>query len=137
MKSTFMLLLLTLCAITANAVDQPEHKITADQARALVLASLTPEQTGLPSLGADPYNDPSTSKFLFFTVTWAGTPNGSVVVGNYAVDPHTGDVFSATIGCEEEKNENLRALQTRIRASLHLSQSEYQRLKTKGPLCED
>jgi hypothetical protein len=46
-------------------------------------------------------------------------------------------VFSATVGCEEEKNKNLRVLQTRIRASLHLSQSEYQRLKTKGPLCEE
>ena len=70
-------------------------------------------------------------------MSWAGTPNGSVVVGNYAVDAHTGDVFSATVGCEEEKNKNLRALQTRIRASLHLSQAEYQRLKTKGPLCEE
>ena len=69
-------------------------------------------------------------------MTWAGTPNGSVVVGNYAVDPNTGDVFSATRSCKEEQNRNLRALQTRIRASLHLSQSEYQRLKTKGPLCD-
>ena len=137
MKRACVLLLASLCAANASAVDQPERKITADQARALVLASLNPEQRRLPSLGADPYKDPNTSKFLFFTVSWAGTPNGSVVVGNYAVDAHTGDVFSATVGCEEEKNKNLRALQTRIRASLHLSQSEYQRLKTKGPLCEE
>jgi len=70
-------------------------------------------------------------------VTWEGTPKGSVVVGNYAVDPYTGDVFSATIGCYEEKNKRLEALQAQIRAKLHLSQSEYQRLKTKGPLCEE
>jgi hypothetical protein len=137
MKRACVLLLASLCAANASAVDQPERKVTADQARALVLASLNPEQKRLPSLGADPYKDPNTSKFLFFTVTWAGTPNGSVVVGNYAVDARTGDVFSATVGCEEEKNKNLRVLQTRIRASLHLSQSEYQRLKTKGPLCEE
>jgi hypothetical protein len=85
---------------------------------------------------ADLYDDPNTSKFLFFTVTRAGPPNASVVVGNYAVDPHTGDVFSATLGCDEEKSKNLRALQTRIRAILRLSRSKYQRLKTKGPLCE-
>lgn len=138
MKKLFVLLfLVSLCVASAVATGRPERNITADQARALVLVSLTPEQKRLPSLGADPYKDPNTSKFLFFTVTWAGTPNGSVVVGNYAVDPHTGDVFSATMGCEEVTNKTLRTLQIRIRANLHLSQSEYQRLKTKGPLCED
>jgi hypothetical protein len=137
MKKLFVLFLLVFfCVANAVAAGLPERNITADQARALVLASLSPEQKRLPSLGADSYKDPNTSKFLFFTVTWAGTPNGSVVVGNYAVDPHTGDVFSATIGCEEETNKALRTLQTRIRANLHLSQSEYRRLKTKGPLCE-
>lgn len=137
MKIACVLLLVSLCAANASAVDQPERKITADQARALVFASLTPEQKRLPSLGADPYKDPNTSKFLFFTVSWAGTPNGSVVVGNYAVDPHTGDVFSATIGCSEEKNKSLEALQRHVRAVLHLTPVEYHRLKTKGPLCEE
>ena len=137
MSKLFVVLLASLCAANASALDPPSRKLTADEAHALVLASLTPEQKRLPSLGADPYNNPNTSKFLCFTVYWAGTPNGSVVVGNYAVDPNTGDVFSATMSCKEEQNGNLRALQTRIRARLHLSQSEYQRLKTKGPLCDE
>lgn len=137
MKRLFVFLLASLWAAQASAVDNPGRTITADQARALVLASLSPEQKRLPSLGADPYKDPNTTKFLFFTVTWAGTPNGSVVVGNYAVDPHTGDVFSATIGCEEEKNKSLEALQRRVRATLHLSDAEYRKLKTKGPLCDE
>jgi hypothetical protein len=136
MKKLFVVLLASLCAANASALDHPDRKLTVDQARALVLASLTPEQKRLPSLGAEPYNDPNTSQFLFFTVYWAGAPNGSAVVANLAVDPNTGDVFSATMSCKEEQNRNLRALQTRIRASLHLSQSEYQRLKTKGPLCD-
>ncbi len=101
------------------------------------MASLTAKQRRLPKVEAEPYEAPDTSKFLFFTVTWEGTPKGSVVVGNYAVDPYTGDVFSATTGCYEEKNKRLEALQAQIRAKLHLSQSEYQRLKTKGPLCEE
>jgi len=136
MKTLFVVLLASLCAADASALDPPDRKLTVDEAHALVLASLTPEQKRLPSLGAESFDDPNTSKFLFFTVYWAGTPNGSVVVGNYAVDPNTGDVFSATMSCKEEQNRNLRALQTRIRASLHLPQSEYQRLKTKGPLCD-
>jgi hypothetical protein len=137
MRKLFVLVLALFCAVSARAVDLPDRTVTADQARALVLASLRPKQRRLPSLGVDPYKDPNTSKFLFFTVTWAGTSNGSVVVGNYAVDPHTGDVFSATVGCEEEKNKGLEALQKRVRAGLHLTEAEYRKLKSKGPLCEE
>jgi hypothetical protein len=146
MKRAMVLLLLVsiyaittaiTAAITVSAVEHPERKITTDQARALVMASLSAEQRLLPKLGAEQYAAPDSSKFVFFTVTWEGTPNGSVVVGNYAVDPYTGDVFSAVIGCREEKNKRLRALQDQIRATLHLSQPEYQRLKTKGPQCGD
>jgi hypothetical protein len=100
------------------------------------MAVLTAEQKRLPKLGAEPYDDPHKPGFLFFTVTWAGTPNGSVVVGNYAVDRFTGDVWSAVIGCYEEKNEGLQALQVRIRAAMGLSASDYQQIKTKGPLCD-
>jgi hypothetical protein len=110
--------------------------MTSDQAKALVMASLTAQQRQLPKAEAEPYGAPDSSKFLFFTVTWEGTPNGSAVVGNYAVDPYTGDVFSSTRECYEEKNKRLEALQAQVRAKLHLSQSEYRRLKTKGPLCE-
>jgi hypothetical protein len=137
MRKIFVLLIAALSAVlSSNAVDLPNRKVTPSQARELVLASLSPEQRRLPSLGVDPYKDPNTSKFLFFTVSWEGTSNGSVVVGNYAVDPYTGDVFSATVGCEEEKNRGLEALQKRVRGELHLADAEYQKLKSKGPLCE-
>ena len=81
------------------------------------MASLTAEQRRLPKLEAEQYDAPDPSKFFFFTVTWKGTPKGSVVVGNYAVDPYTGDVFSATTGCYEEKNKRLQALQAQVRAT--------------------
>jgi RHS repeat-associated protein len=136
MKRVLVLFLASLCATETRAVDPPEHKITSDQAKALVLASLTAQQRQLPRVEAEPYDAPGSSKYLLFTVTWEGTPNGSVVVGNYAVDPYTGDVFSSTSECYEEKNKRLEALQAQVRAKLHMSQSEYRRLKTKGPLCE-
>jgi hypothetical protein len=137
MKRAFLLLFACVCVSDASAANQTEHKVTSDQARALVLASLTPKQRQIPSLGADTFNDPNSSRFLFFTVTWAGTPNGSVVVGNYAVDPYTGDVFSATMACHEEKTKHLEVLQRQVRATLNLTEAEYQKLKTKGPLCEE
>ncbi len=136
MKITTILIFASLCVIDASAVGQTNRKVTPDQGRMLVLASLSPQQRRLPSLEADPYEDRK-SKFLFYTVTWAGTPDGSVVVGNYAVDPATGDVFSATAACDEQKNRKLQALQKRIRLALHLTDADYQKLKTKGPLCEE
>jgi hypothetical protein len=124
-----------LCVALASALESPERRITSAQAKALVMVSLNAKQKRLPSLGVDLFDDPS-SKFLFAAVTWAGIPGGSVVVENYAVDPYTGDVFIAAAECDEIRNERLRVLQKQIRASLHLTQSEYRRLKTKGPLCE-
>jgi hypothetical protein len=136
MRRLTIFFLIWLCTTTAEAVDPPQSRITLDQATALVMASLTAQQRRLPKLAVEPPYPPGPSRFLFFEVTWEGIPNGSVVVGNYAVDPYTGDVFSSTMSCYEEKNKRLKALQARIRATLHLSQSDYRRMKTDGPLCE-
>ncbi len=135
-KAISLLLLVSFCGAAAHAVEP--SAITTSQARALVMASLTAEQRRLPKLEVYPYAALyGPSKFLFFTVIWEGLPKGSVVVGNYAVDPHTADVFSAVASCYEEHTKTLRALQRQIRVSLHLSLSEYKQLKTTGPLCEE
>jgi hypothetical protein len=136
MKRLFFLALLLF---TFGIVAWPTEpsRITIPQAKELVLASLTAQQRQLPKLTVDPYNESGASRFWFYTVTWEGLPKGSVVVGNYAVDPFTGDVFSAVASCDELHTKKLQALQEEIRAALHLSKAEYQRLKTKGPLCEE
>jgi hypothetical protein len=136
MKRVFVFFLTWLGATTAGAVDLPRHGITSDQAMALVMASLTAQQRRLPRLGAEPSSPQGPSRFLFFEVTWEGTPNGSVVVDNYAVDPYTGDVFSSVMSCYEVKNKRLEALQAQVRATLHLTQAKYKKLKTNGPLCD-
>ena len=133
--STLVAAVMCLQLATAQPSTHPQRTITPAQAKALVLAALTPEQKRLPKLGAEPYDYPSSPRFWFFVVTWEGAPNQSVVVGNVAVDPYTGDVWSAVIECSELSNPQLRALQARIRSSLALSHSEYTRVKTKGPLC--
>jgi len=138
-KIIVLCLLVTLDLTTALARGTAARKITIEQAKALVIASLTAQQRRLPKLEAEHFDDPEnpTPKFWFFTVTWEGLPKGSVVVGNYAVDPYTGDVFVATSECDEVKNKRLERLQAQVRAELHLSQSEYRKLKTKGPLCAE
>jgi len=133
-RSAFLFLLLLVSRVAAQSGDRP--KITTSQGKELVLASLTAQQRRLPKLGADRLDAPYSSSFWFFTVTWEGLPKGSVVVGNYAVDPYTGDVFSAVASCYEMHTSTLQNLQRQTRATLHLSQPDYDRLKTQGPLCE-
>jgi hypothetical protein len=135
-RSALFVFAVFLNLVAAYGSDQRERVITPVQAKALVLASLTPGEKRLPGLGADRFDDPHSSQFWFFTVTWASGPDQSVVVANYAVDPHTGDVWSAVIECHEETNQTLRTLQAHVRSSLGLSHSEYMRLRTTGPLCE-
>jgi len=140
MKNIILLLPYFTLLLGATFPGKPaSRKITLKQAEALVMASLSPQQRSLPKVEAEHFDNPgkTSARFLFFTVVWEGLPNGSVVVGNYAVDPYTGDVFSTTQECYEEKNKRLEALQAQLRAQLHLSPSVYQRLKTKGPLCEE
>ena len=136
---TVLFLLVSLYSTTVMAGRPAERIITVEQARALVMASLTAKESRLPKVEAAHFDDPDnpSPKFLIFTVVWEGLPKGSVVAGMYAVDPYTGDVFEANKGCSEVKNQRLERLQTQVRAKLHLSQSEYLRLKTKGPLCEE
>lgn len=106
------------------------------KAQELVLMSLSAEQKGLPGLSAEQYKDPHSSRFLFFTVTWAAKEGQSVVIGNFAVDPYTGDVWNAAASCDEMQDRALQQLQRRVRKSLGLSEAEYKQLKTRGPLCE-
>ncbi|MBS1839326.1 MAG: hypothetical protein JST77_00595 [Acidobacteria bacterium] len=140
MKTAMVFLLLgSLYATTLGAAQTPDRKITVAQARALVMASLTKQERRLPKLEAEHFDNPdnTSSKFLIFTVVGKGLPKGSVVAGMYAVDPYTGDVFHANKECDEVRNKRLERLQVQVRAKLRLSQSEYQRLKTNGPLCEE
>ena len=128
--------LLVLCAGAASATS-PHRHVSQRQAEALVLAALDPPQRKLPKLEAVPDEAHSSAKFMGFTVVWAGEKNGSVVVGTYAVDRDTGDVFGGSSECDEKKNPRLALIQTRVRAAIHLAPSDYRRVKSKGPLCED
>ena len=114
MKTVALLsLLICLRAIPATSGERHEEKITIRQTEALVLAALNPQQRHLPKVGAEQYDAPPGSRFLFFTAYWEGRPTGgSMVLGTYAVDPYTGDVFSASSDCYEYENKRLRALQS-------------------------
>jgi len=126
---------LLLFSGAASATSSSDHKISTDQAKALAIAALNPQQRKLSKLEAIPDDASSASRFTYLTVVWHGVKNGSIVVENYAIDTYTGDVFSSTGECDEKKNKGLTILQAQIRADVHLSPLQYRKMKTKGPLC--
>lgn len=137
MGKIILFLVVILVGGAALAASKPVLEVNDKQAKALVLASLDKKQRDLVGLEVSASDSPLSPKFLFFTVTWKGEKDGSVIVGNYAVDPKTADVFSATMSCLEEENDELRTLQAKVRKSMKLTDSAYKTIKTNGPLCDE
>lgn len=57
------------------------------------------------------------------------------MVGHYAVDRTTGDVWDGVM-CREYKPEAVIKLQALIRKQLRLTEADYRKLKRQGPYCE-
>lgn len=104
-------------------------------AKQLLRVALPKRERLLPGLSFEQYEG-SSNRFYFFTVAWAAAATSSVVAGNYAVDRYTGDVWSATRGCDELSTASLRKMQAKVRSDLGLSSKQYQGTKTHGPLCD-
>jgi len=148
-KKVFLIILTSVLLYTTaivNAADLPKQKITLEQAKMLVLAALTPAQRRLPGLAFEGDVDKAhktlssdidskNTRFAVFYVIWNGMPDSSITVGFYAVDIYTGDVFSSVMDCAEYYNKKLEILQRKIRHSLHLTNTQYKKIKTKGPTC--
>lgn len=138
----FAFLCFLLCAGLAQpkALSNGEQKrmfISSDDARRLVLAALPKESRSLPKLGVDVHIDSQQPRFYFVFVTWAGAPNGSVVVGSYEVDRATGDVWDAVQECYRESNPSLEKLQAKIRLQHGRSSvSQFGHDGSKGPHCQ-
>jgi hypothetical protein len=120
--------------IVVHAANRP-RPLSVDEARTLVSAALSPKIKHLPKFVLEQFQDRNSPQFYFFTAYWAGVPNGSMVIGNYAVDLSTDDVWNAVSECDEQSTPALRKLQRSIRAQIGLSDSEDKRIKNKGPLC--
>lgn len=60
---------------------------------------------------------------------------GVLQVRYYAVDRQTGDVWNSVI-CQRMATPLLKRLQAQLRKRIGLTDTEYQKLKREGPLCE-
>ena len=115
-----------------------EHRsVSPQEAKALALEALPEDARHLPKLSLEGGDLGRTYPgFYVFSIIWAATPNGSAMYGSYAVDASTGDVFDAVSECTEISSPSLRKLQSKIRSQIHLSEAEYRKLRSKGPLCQ-
>jgi len=131
-------------AVAANAVDNIKHKITFEQAKALIWSVMPSDTLQLPKIqiipadkdpeNIDSHKDHDNPRFLFFTVIWNGPQDGVLY---YSIDPYTGDIFSLTMDCTEFSNKKLRALQKKVRQTIRLTDAEYRKIKTKEPFCTE
>jgi hypothetical protein len=127
--------LLIMAFSVPAATQQKEFRdITPDEARQLVLAALPSRTKRLPKFGLEGGLDSHDPRFYFFEAYWAGAPNGSMVIGNYAVDASTVDVWNAPAACDELSTPALRKLQKQVRSRIGLSPTEYRKKKRRCPL---
>ena len=135
-KRCFLGLMVSWLACGVFHPAQARRLLSPNDAKELVAAALPERTRQLPKFGIDVHHDPDHPSFYFLSVTWAGAPDGSAMIGNYYVDQSTGDVWNAGTDCEELATPALRKLQARIRSKMGLSDSEYHRMRRKGPLCQ-
>jgi hypothetical protein len=88
----------------------------------------------LPKFGLEGGLDSRDPRFYTFTAYWAGAPNGSMVIGIYAVDASTADVWNAPAACDELNTPALRKLQKQVCLRIGLSSTEYSKKKRRCPL---
>jgi hypothetical protein len=112
--------------------------VSEEEAEKLLIKAL--EKGGaskLPHFTTEPgYTNPDFPDFFFFLpLHYAPEPGGVAVIGTYAVDKRTGDVWDGAV-CSELETHGLRKLQKSIRNRIGLSEQEYKQTRRLGPMCD-
>src|SRR6185369_14677891 len=113
------------------------HEVTAEMAANLVHAALKGEGAGateLPGFRLELMNKPVDARFYYFEASWSNPQPAGVVIGHYAVDPFTGDVWNGIV-CSEITSRSLRKVQRKVRHSLGITEERYRKLRRQGPMC--
>jgi hypothetical protein len=111
-----------------------DRDLTVVEARELAFQALFPTERRLPKLDLSLSQSLKTAGFYQFEVTWDNPNPGSVVVGYYAVNVATGDVWKLVV-CRKIDSAELRRMQRALRTRIGLRREELRRL-TDNPPCE-
>ena len=129
-----VLVLLLLLLVSASAVAQQKagtpRKITIAEAKELVTKAVESSRGKRGGFFFD-YNPEASYEFEVRSAK--PSPVSYPLIGHFAVDPNTADVWDAVV-CKEYQSESLRKLQQTIRKRIGLTEEEYQKIRKPGPM---
>jgi hypothetical protein len=109
--------------------------LTESEARGLVKAFLGPQVTSLPHFGLDLLAESVPAGFYAFEATASPpNPSASPIIGSFAVNRATGDVWRLVV-CRTVESPALKRSQNSLRKRIGLSRVELHRLQRRAP-CE-
>jgi hypothetical protein len=124
-------------SISGQSSDSRPRRIDSATAELLLKTALEGRKrgtTGLPGFHVELMQASLDRRFYMFEVTWAN-PVGSIMLGHYAIDPETADVWDSIV-CYEFRSSALRALQRRVRIKCGITHEVYLKFRKKGPMCD-
>ena len=125
-----------LCLFFSTPLLGETRKTSADEARKLVYALLKPSGCTERTCDVETISDKYFTQFLFFeALALHSSPNSSLHIGSWAVDPRTGDLYDASV-CAEYRNAAVHSLQQQLRKRIGLSEGDYRKLKQRPPMCD-
>ena len=109
------------------------HTISRSAARKLVREALIARRQYDPLVRIDPFRYDYAPEFTSFMAWWPN-PDGDPLIGYFAVNPWTGDVWDV-IGCERITSPTLQKAQESIWKQSHLLPEAKGTLHEKSPAC--
>lgn len=128
-------MLFTLLTMGLAGAVPRDKRLSEEEAKKLVLTTLRSQRMNVERIESGSNNDRLGSGFYSFRAVGPFNPLGSNTIGNFLVNPATGDVFNGLF-CEEYHTPALRKLQTAIRKRFGISQDDYRKLRRPSPLCD-
>ncbi len=119
-----------LCA-SINCAFARTRDLNVGEARKLIEAAVGGRVRNLPGFTLEINNNDNVPGFLNFDATF-DNPHGSPVVGFYAVNQVTGEVWKLVI-CRKVDSAELRRLQTNLHKQLQISAEELKQSWGKAP----
>lgn len=127
--------LVVLSLFAAKNISGRTRDLTKAEAQELVAIYLGKKVTSLPHFGLDTLASFDRPMFYAFEVTATNSaPDASPVIGSYAVNRATGDVWKLVV-CERIDTPSLRRAQRTMISRIKLDRKEFRDLGARAP-CE-
>lgn len=127
--------LLSFLIFSPNIGSVQTRKLTQAEAQELARAALSQNARAFRDIRFDSYSGyPGRLGFYWFEVTGSVPDNASPILGHFAVNQATGDVWNP-VSCRKLASPDLVRLQSKMRKRIHLSDRDLDRLSREAP-CE-